>query len=92
MAERVKDFFKVYIFANLETKNEILQGMKDRWQEQTGGSALFIYALERTNIDELRQTILEKVREREIFFAGLVFIHAGLMQITQFANLPTHSF
>jgi GTP-binding protein HflX len=46
-----------------ETKNEILQDMKDRWQEQTGGNALFISALERTNIDELRQTILEKVRE-----------------------------
>jgi len=46
-----------------ETKNEILQDMKDRWQEQTGGIALFISALERTNIDELRQTILEKVRE-----------------------------
>ena len=66
--------------------------MKDRWQEQTGGNALFIYALERTNIDELRQTILEKVREREILFASLVFIHAGLMQITLFANLPNHSF
>ncbi len=63
LAERVKDFFKVYIFANLETKNEILQDMKDRWQEQTGGNALFISALESTNIDELRQTILEKVRE-----------------------------
>ena len=46
-----------------ETKNEILQDMKDRWQEQTGGNALFISALERTNIDELRQTILDKVRE-----------------------------
>jgi GTP-binding protein HflX len=46
-----------------ETKNEILQDMKDRWQEQTGGNALFISALERTNIDEFRQTILEKVRE-----------------------------
>jgi len=46
-----------------ETKNEILQDMKDRWQEQTGGNALFISALERTNIEELRQTILEKVRE-----------------------------
>jgi len=46
-----------------ETKNEILLDLKDRWQEQTGGNALFISALERTNIDELRETILEKVRE-----------------------------
>ena len=75
-----------------ETKNEILQDMKDRWQEQTGGNALFIYALERTNIDELRQTILEKVREREILFAGLVFMHARLMKITLFANLPQSFF
>ncbi len=46
-----------------ETKNEILQNVKDRWQEQTGGNALFISALERTNINELRETVLEKVRE-----------------------------
>jgi hypothetical protein len=34
--------------------------MKNPWQEQTGGNALFIYALERTNIDELRQTKAEQ--------------------------------
>jgi GTP-binding protein HflX len=46
-----------------ETKNEILQDLKDRWLEQSAGNALFISALERTNIDELRETISEKVRE-----------------------------
>ncbi len=46
-----------------ETKNEILQDLKDRWQEQTAGNALFISALERTNIDKLRETIIENVRE-----------------------------
>ncbi|MFN2438656.1 MAG: GTPase HflX [Chitinophagaceae bacterium] len=46
-----------------DTKHEILQDLKDRWQEQTAGNALFISALERTNIDELRETILERVRE-----------------------------
>ncbi len=46
-----------------DTKQEILNDLKARWQEQTGGAAIFISALERTNIDELRKTILDKVRE-----------------------------
>ena len=45
------------------TKQQILQDLKARWQNETGGNAIFISALERTNIDELRKTILEKVRE-----------------------------
>lgn len=45
------------------TKEEILADLKERWQEQTGGKAIFISALERTNIEELRRTILGKVRE-----------------------------
>lgn len=46
-----------------ETKGQILEDLKRRWQEQTGGNAIFISALERTNIDGLRQVILDKVRE-----------------------------
>lgn len=46
-----------------DTKEQILDDLKQRWQEQTGGNAIFISALERTNIDELRRVILEKVRE-----------------------------
>jgi GTP-binding protein HflX len=46
-----------------ETKEEMLKDLKARWTEQTGGNAIFISALERTNIDTLRTTILEKVRE-----------------------------
>ncbi len=46
-----------------ETKKEILNDLEERWQEQTGGNAIFISALERTNIEQLRHTILEKVRE-----------------------------
>jgi GTP-binding protein HflX len=45
------------------TKQQILEDLKQRWQNETGGNAIFISALERTNIDHLRQTILEKVRE-----------------------------
>jgi GTP-binding protein HflX len=48
---------------NDETKNQILDDLKQRWQGQTGGNAIFISALERTNIDELRRVILDKVRE-----------------------------
>lgn len=46
-----------------ETKEQILADLEQRWQEQTGGNAIFISALERTNIDELRRVILGKVRE-----------------------------
>jgi GTP-binding protein HflX len=45
------------------TKEEILRGLKERWQRETNGNAIFVSALERTNIEELRATILEKVRE-----------------------------
>jgi GTP-binding protein HflX len=45
------------------TKEEILRDLEERWQQQTGGNAIFISALEKTNIDALRKTILEKVRE-----------------------------
>jgi len=46
-----------------DTKQEILRDLEERWQRQTGGNAIFISALERTNIDKLRQTILNKVRD-----------------------------
>lgn len=46
-----------------ETKQQILEDLKQRWQRETNGNAIFISALERTNIDVLRKTILDKVRE-----------------------------
>lgn len=46
-----------------EVKKEILQDLKDKWQNLTQGNCVFISALERKNIDTLRQTILNKVRE-----------------------------
>jgi GTPase len=45
------------------TKQQILEDLKARWQNETQGNAIFISALERTNIDMLRKTILDKVRE-----------------------------
>lgn len=46
-----------------ETKEEILDDLKQRWLHETNGNAIFISAIERQNIDQLRATILEKVRE-----------------------------
>ena len=48
---------------NEETKEQILNDMKARWQEQTGGNAIFISALERMHIEDLRKVVLDKVRE-----------------------------
>ncbi len=45
------------------TKKEILQDLYDRWQGETGGNAVFVAAVERRNLDGLRRTILDKVRE-----------------------------
>ncbi|MEQ1678220.1 MAG: GTPase HflX [Chitinophagaceae bacterium] len=45
------------------TKQEILEDLRDRWNNETSGNAVFVSALEKRNIDALRQTILEKVRE-----------------------------
>ena len=45
------------------TKADLLRELEERWQRETHGNALFISALQRTNIDKLRDVILEKVRE-----------------------------
>jgi len=44
-------------------KAEIMDDLKQRWQNETKDSCVFIAAIDKTNIDELRQTILNKVRE-----------------------------
>lgn len=44
------------------TKKEILEDLYDRWNHETNGNAVFISAIERRNLDKLRETILEKVR------------------------------
>ncbi|GEP92993.1 GTP-binding protein HflX [Chitinophaga terrae (ex Kim and Jung 2007)] len=44
-----------------EVKEEILATLKRDWEVKTQGNCVFISALERRNIDELRKTILEKV-------------------------------
>ena len=45
------------------TRKEILEDLRERWERETNGNAVFISALEKRNIDTLRETILEKVRQ-----------------------------
>ena len=44
------------------TKQEILNDLYQRWQDETGGRAVFISATAKQNIDQLRKTILHQVR------------------------------
>jgi GTP-binding protein HflX len=45
------------------TKKEILEDLRERWQRETHNNAVFISATEKRNIDVLRKSILEKVRQ-----------------------------
>ncbi len=59
------DLYEAYTFDEwLEenTKKEILEDLYERWQHETGGNAVFVSALEKKNIDQLRKSILDKVR------------------------------
>jgi GTP-binding protein HflX len=46
-----------------DVRRELLAELKQRWQEATNNNCVFVSATEKTNIDGLRQTILNKVRE-----------------------------
>lgn len=46
-----------------KTRHEILEDLYERWNNETNGNAVFVSAIEKRNLDELRKTILEKVRE-----------------------------
>ena len=46
-----------------DVKNEILRELKEKWKRETNGNCVFVSATEKQNIDGLRQTILNKVRE-----------------------------
>lgn len=45
------------------TKKEILNDLYERWQRETNGNAVFVSAIEKRNLEELRKIILSKVRE-----------------------------
>jgi len=44
-------------------RNEILNDLKERWEEETHGNCVFVAAIEKRNIELLRTSILSKVRE-----------------------------
>jgi GTPase len=44
-------------------KKEILNDLHERWQRETNNNAVFVSAIHKRNIDILRNSILEKVRE-----------------------------
>ena len=46
-----------------DVKVEILNDLKEKWENITQGNCVFVSALQRKNIDTLRQTILNKVRD-----------------------------
>jgi GTP-binding protein HflX len=46
-----------------EVKKELLNDLRNRWVNETMDNCVFVSATERTNIDGLRQTILNKVRD-----------------------------
>jgi GTP-binding protein HflX len=46
-----------------DVRGEILRELRERWEHETSGNCIFVSATERVNIDELRATILNKVRE-----------------------------
>ena len=46
-----------------EVKEQILRDLHERWEHETNGNCVFVSATERQNLDQLRSTILNKVRE-----------------------------
>ncbi len=46
-----------------DIKEEIKTDLRHKWEKQTEGNAIFISAVEKTNLDNLREFILLKVRE-----------------------------
>jgi GTP-binding protein HflX len=46
-----------------ETRTDLLKQLERRWEEETGGHAVFVSAIQRRNIDGLRDTILQKVKD-----------------------------
>lgn len=45
-----------------EIKQDLLKELKQKWQSETEGNCVFISAIEKSNLEELRQTVLNNVR------------------------------
>lgn len=46
-----------------DVKKEILRELRERWEFETNENCVFISALEKTNIDNFRKTLLDRVRD-----------------------------
>jgi GTP-binding protein HflX len=46
-----------------EVRLEILNELREKWERETQGSSVFVSAIEKKNVDELRAVILKKVKE-----------------------------
>ena len=60
------DLYEKYTFDEWleeDVKNEMLKDLKERWEGETNGNCVFISAIEKKNMEELRNTILNKVNE-----------------------------
>ena len=60
------DLYEKYTFDEWleeDVKNEMLKDLKERWEGETNGNCVFISAIEKKNMEELRNTILNKVKE-----------------------------
>ena len=56
-----KNVFDEWLDENV--KKEILEDLQERWERETEGKVVFMSAIEKRNLDLLRKTILDKVRE-----------------------------
>lgn len=61
MDQYEKNTFDEWLEEN--TKQEILLDLYERWSRETQGNAVFVAATEKRNMEQLRLTILKKVRE-----------------------------
>ena len=56
-----KNVFDEWLDENV--KKEILEDLHERWERETEGKVVFMSAIEKRNLDLLRKTILDRVRE-----------------------------
>ncbi|MEN9598113.1 MAG: hypothetical protein RL596_424 [Bacteroidota bacterium] len=60
------DLYEEYTFdewLESEVKEELLKELKEKWDIETNGQCVFVSAVERKNMDALRDLILQKVRD-----------------------------
>lgn len=56
-----KKYFDEWL--SYSVKQDLLRELKERWERDTNGNCVFVSATERSNVDQLRETIINKVRE-----------------------------